>query len=33
MKPADQFRLLELSERYADEKLSAEETAALAADL
>lgn len=33
MKPADQFRLLELSERYADEKLSAEEVAALEAEL
>jgi FecR-like protein len=33
MKPADQFRLLELSERYADEKLSAEETAALETEL
>ncbi|MEZ5387851.1 MAG: hypothetical protein R3F13_20270, partial [Prosthecobacter sp.] len=33
MKPADQFRLLELSERYADEKLGAEETAALEAEL
>ncbi|WP_395747299.1 DNRLRE domain-containing protein [Prosthecobacter sp.] len=33
MKPADQFRLLELSERYADEKLSAEEMAALDAEL
>ncbi len=33
MKPADQFRLLELSERYADEKLSVEETAALEAEL
>ncbi|WP_395748508.1 DNRLRE domain-containing protein [Prosthecobacter sp.] len=33
MKPADQFRLLELSERYADEKLSAEETASLEAEL
>lgn len=33
MKPADQFRLLELSERYADEKLSTAETAALEAEL
>jgi DNA-directed RNA polymerase specialized sigma24 family protein len=33
MKPADQFRLLELSERYADEKLSAEEVSALEAEL
>ena len=33
MKPADQFRLLELSERYADQKLTAEETAALEAEL
>jgi len=33
MKPADQFRLLELSERYADEKLSADETAALETEL
>ena len=33
MKPADQFRLLELSERYADEKLSAEEVSALQAEL
>lgn len=33
MKPADQFRLLELSERYADQKLSAEELAALEAEL
>ncbi|WP_395740341.1 FecR domain-containing protein [Prosthecobacter sp.] len=33
MKPADQFRLLELSERYGDEKLSSEETAALEAEL
>lgn len=33
MKPADQFRLLELSERYADEKLNAEAIAALEAEL
>ena len=33
MKPADQFRLLELSERYADQKLTAEETAVLEAEL
>lgn len=33
MKPADEFRLLELSERYADQKLSAEEVAALEAEL
>lgn len=33
MKPADQFRLLELSERYADGKLSAEEISALEAEL
>ncbi|OYW71994.1 MAG: hypothetical protein B7Z37_26225 [Verrucomicrobia bacterium 12-59-8] len=33
MKPADQFRLLELSERYADEKLSAAEVAALETEL
>jgi hypothetical protein len=33
MKPADQFRLLELSERYADEKLSADEISALEAEL
>jgi hypothetical protein len=33
MKPADQFRLLELSERYADQKLSAEEISALEAEL
>jgi hypothetical protein len=33
MKPADQFRLLELSERYADEKLSAAEVAALEIEL
>ena len=33
MKPADQFRLLELSERYADEKLSAQEISALEAEL
>lgn len=33
MIPADQFRLLELSERYADEKLSAEEVSALEAEL
>ncbi len=33
MKPADQFRLLELSERYADEKLSAEEIFALDGEL
>ncbi len=33
MKPADQFRLMELSERYADEKLSAEEVSALEAEL
>lgn len=33
MKPADQFRLLELSERYADEKLSAAEMAALETEL
>lgn len=33
MKPADQFRLLELSERYADEKLAPQELAALEAEL
>ena len=33
MKPADQFRLLELSERYADQKLSADEVSALEAEL
>lgn len=33
MKPADQFRLLELSERYADQKLSAEEVQALEGEL
>ncbi|MBL9130265.1 MAG: DNRLRE domain-containing protein [Verrucomicrobiaceae bacterium] len=33
MKPADQFRLLELSERYADQKLNAEEVSALEAEL
>ena len=33
MKTADQFRLVELSERYADQKLSPDETAALEADL
>ena len=33
MKTADQFRLVELSERYADQKLSPEETAALEAEL
>lgn len=33
MKPAEQFRLLELSERYADEKLSAEEVRALEGEL
>jgi hypothetical protein len=33
MKSADQFRLLELSERYADEKLSATEISALEAEL
>jgi len=33
MNAADQFRWLELSERYADEKLSAEEIAALEAEL
>jgi ferric-dicitrate binding protein FerR (iron transport regulator) len=33
MKPADQFRLLELSERYADEKLSAAEITALEDEL
>ena len=33
MKPADQFRLLGLSERYADEKLSAAEIATLEAEL
>ncbi len=33
MKPADEFRLLELSERYADQKLSAEEISALEAEL
>lgn len=33
MKPADEFRLIELSERYADQRLSAEETAALEAEL
>jgi len=33
LKPADQFRLLELSERYADEKLSAAEVAALETEL
>ncbi|MBE2283392.1 MAG: DNRLRE domain-containing protein [Prosthecobacter sp.] len=33
MKPADQFRLLELSERYADQKLSAEEVSALETEL
>ncbi len=33
MKPVDQFRLLELSERYADEKLNAAEAQALEAEL
>ncbi|MFO1486132.1 MAG: DNRLRE domain-containing protein [Verrucomicrobiaceae bacterium] len=33
MKPADQFRLLELSERYADQKLNAEEISALETEL
>lgn len=33
MKPADQFRLLELSERYADQKLSADEVRALEDEL
>ena len=33
MKPAEQFRLIELSERYADEKLSAAEMTALEAEL
>lgn len=33
MKPADQFRLMELSERYADEKLSVEEISALETEL
>ncbi|WP_395717914.1 DNRLRE domain-containing protein [Prosthecobacter sp.] len=33
MKPADQFRLLELSERYADQKLNAGEISALEAEL
>ncbi|MCB1278716.1 DNRLRE domain-containing protein [Prosthecobacter sp.] len=33
MKPADQFRLLELSERYADERLGAEEISALETEL
>lgn len=33
MKPAEQFRLMELSERYADEKLSAAEISALEAEL
>ena len=33
MKPADQFRLLDVSERYADEKLSAAEISALEAEL
>ncbi len=33
MKPTDQFRLLELSERYADQKLTAEEIAALESEL
>lgn len=33
MKPADQFRLLELSERYADQKLGAEEMQALENEL
>lgn len=33
MKPADQFRLLELSERYADQKLTAEEITVLEAEL
>lgn len=33
MKPADQFRLLELSERYADQKLTPEETQTLESTL
>lgn len=33
MKTADRFRLIELSERYADQKLSPEETTTLEADL
>lgn len=33
MKTADQFRLMELSERYADQKLSPEETSALESEL
>jgi len=33
MKPAEEFRLLELSERYVDQKLSEEENSALEAEL